>query len=484
MNAAQFSQIVLAPWRQRDRDAPWGLRMIAALLATGAVAAVVFLPPAAKWRAVLGLGLLALLGMWMALAVNLQEQNHPTAAHCVPGHARTLRRAAMLSWGGCIALASLTLWLIMPGSQFWAVIVLGSSIVATFLLWSTRLWWLWLLLSFSWPLLQPVAARLAPLGQALVGLWQAHTVGMLLLGLLAQALIVAKAFENGGAAHQARYARMALMRTAMRMQSQGGPPPAFSTWSRHAEWLFSPFERVLAAWQRRLVENADNGDPRSVMARAAVVLHGPQHWLKQAMGIATLLGLALVAVASAWLIYGVDLASLLSAGAFGMGIGIASVGLSPSLALPIALWHSRREQALLRLLPGVPQGEALNRAVGRLQLRHFLVAWLLCELALAGLAALSGETGMLYLPLASLPFGVLALTRRPAFMRPATPMTALVPTLAGMLLWGGLLLLVRSLGVPPGLVIATVVGASALLLAWRWRRMVAAPMALPAGRLG
>jgi hypothetical protein len=44
--------------------------------------------------------------------------------------------------------------------------------------------------------------------------------------------------------------------------------------------------------------------------------------------------------------------------------------------------------------------------------------------------------------------------------------------------------LVQPLGVPPWLVAATVVIVSALLLAWRWRRLVAAPVALPAGRLG
>ncbi len=485
MNAVQLAQIALAPWRQRDRDSPWGRRLIAALLALGAIAAVIFLPPAAKWRAVLCLVILVLMGGWMALGANLQEQNHPTAAHCVPGHLAALRRAALLCWAGCTALVSLLLWLIIPGTSHGALILLGTSAVATFLLWSTRLWWLWLLLLFTWqPLLLWAAAPLAPLGRAIAALWQANTAGMLLLSLLAQGWIVASAFAGGGARHQSRYTRQSIMRNAMRMRAQGGQVPAVAAWGNQLAWIFRPFERLFQAWQQRLVARADNGNLHSVMARAAIVLHGQQHWLKLVMGIAAMVGLALLAFIGFWLVYRFDMAAMLVAGSFGIGMAIANIGLNPAIALPTALWHSRREQALLRLLPGMPQGEALNRAVARLQWRNFLAAWLLCELALAALAACSDKSLMLYLPLAALPCAALSLTRRPATMRPVTPMTVIVPVFASMALWGGLLVLVQPLGVPPWLVAATVVIVSALLLAWRWRRLVAAPVALPAGRLG
>ncbi|TXI18349.1 MAG: flavin reductase, partial [Roseateles sp.] len=69
-----------------------------------------------------------------------------------------------------------------------------------------------------------------------------------------------------------------------------------------------------------------------------------------------------------------------------MAIGLMSMGINPAFMLPAMLWHSRREQALLRLLPGMPQGQALNRAVARLQLRHTLTAWLLCSTGLVALA--------------------------------------------------------------------------------------------------
>jgi hypothetical protein len=482
MNTVQFSQIVLAPWRQRDLSAPWGRWLIAALLVLVAAGSLIWLPPAAGWRVPIGMLIVVVHGSWIALGGSLLEQNHPHAARCVPGHARALRRTALLGWALCSGLSTLLAWLVVPGWDHWAILLLGNSVTVTFLLWASRLWWLWLLLAFHSPLVAFFSGRLAPLGGALVTLWQANTYGVLLLALLAQAWLVTTAFGDGGSKHQARYARQALRRNAMRMMSEGRQPTA-AAWGRPAEWLFSPFGRIVSAWLQRLLAGADNTRQRSVMARADIVLHGQQHWLNQLMAMGTMALLALLSFTAVQVIYDVDLATLLRHGALGMGIGVASAGLSSGFALPVSLWQSRREQALLRLLPGMPQGAALNRSIAARQLRNFGVAWAVTLLALLAFIPGTEHDFPLYLPLAALPIAALALTRRPATMRAPTALTPVLPIFALFALAGLLYLLVRELGAPPGWVATATVALAAALLAWRWRRLVAAPMALPAGRL-
>jgi len=167
----------------------------------------------------------------------------------------------------------------------------------------------------------------------------------------------------------------------------------------------------------------------------------------------------------------------------GIAFGLAIAGFNPGFALRNMLWHTRREQALLALLPGMPQGGRLNRAVAFVQLRHFLIAWGVTALLLGGLALLTGNPSVLSLSIAALPLGLLNLARAPAAMRAPTPWTVSRPVLGFLLvnavLWG-LCAWLTWLIWP--LAVASLV-LSAALLAWRWRALDQAPSALPAGRL-
>jgi len=167
----------------------------------------------------------------------------------------------------------------------------------------------------------------------------------------------------------------------------------------------------------------------------------------------------------------------------GMALGLAVAGFNPGFGLRNMLWHTRREQALLVLLPGMPRGAPLNRAVAFVQLRHFLLAWLATTLLLVGLLTLAGMPSLLSLSIAALPLGILNLTHAPAAMRAPTPWTTSRPMLgfllAYSLLWA-LCAFVNSLAWP--LMAASLV-LSAALLARRWRTLSQAPSALPAGRL-
>ena len=476
---ARYSQVLLASWRQRDRSSPWGRRLIAALLVVTGLACAFWLPPAAAWRAPVGLLLAVLLGLWLALAASLLEQNHPHAARGVPGHVRTLRRAALLGWALCTALCTLLMWVMLPRQGLEAVLLLASGFTAVFLLWATRLPWLWVLFGVLFPLSGAFKPQLVALWQALGALWSAHTAALLALGLVAQAWLVTCAFDDGGARHQARYARHAQMRNAMRMQADG--KPLVIAWGP-LEWLGRPFASGTATWLQHVLRRADNRHPRSVMARAEIVLHGSQHWVRHAMTMGAIAATVVIAFSLVIARTQASLADLLTHGAFGMAIGIASAGLSPYLALSSLLWQSRREQALLRLLPGMPQGRALNVAVARLQWRDFSVSWLLTAAALLALGRVAGHS-LLCLPLAALPVAAFMLTRRPALLRAPTPIVNAGPGFVFLLLAGVLYVLQRELGLPLAWQAVVTVGPAAALLAWRWPRLAAAPMALPAGRL-
>jgi hypothetical protein len=478
--ASRYSQVLLAFWRQRDLDAPVGRWLVTALLVMICMAGLIALPPEMGWLLMAGVLLLVGLGVWLAVCGSLQEQNHPTAARTVPGHLRTLKRAALLGWALCTGLTTLLLWAIFPPSDVWPILLLSCGFIAVFLLWSSRAVWLWLLLTLLSPLLGAFAGSLAPAGRTLAALWSEHTAAMVLAGLLAQAVLVTLAFGTGDAGHRARHARQTVMRSAMRMQLEGRPANA-AVWGRPIEWLTRPFGLVAEAWQRQLLARADNRNPGNVMARAAIVLHGIQHWIYQLMGLAALAAIVLVAFAVVSHLIHVPLKTFLP-GAFGMGVAIASMGFNPGFALPTALWQSRREQALLCLLPGMPRGTALSHAVAAGHLRNAAAAWLGTSLVLVALGIAADNRWLLCLPLAALPVMAVNLTRRPATMRAPQLMTTLWPVLAFFTLTG-LLYGLLQLGVPLALLAATVAALSAALLAWRWRALSAAPAALPAGRL-
>lgn len=482
MNAtARYSQVLLAFWRQRDVTSSWGRRTIAALLVLGGVAGWIWLPPAAAWRLPLAELLVVVLGTWMAIGSNLLEQNHPTAARTVPGHVRTLRRAALLGWALCTVLFTLVAWAIMPHAQLWPLLLLCSGFLSAFLLWMTRLVWLWLLAVLVSPLSIAFGHRLVPVRQLISTVWESHPYEVLLLCLAFQAWLVVRAIADGGAKHQARYATQALMRRAAQMQLEG-KPTAVDAWAPF-EQVARPFVRVLSAWLQHVLDRADNASLRSVMARAEVVLHGQQHWLRYVLTIGVIMAIVSMVFGMVLASTGVSLAVVLKHGGFGMGIGLASAGFNPGFTAPNALWGSRREQALLRLLPGMPQGRELNLAVARLQWRDFIVSWLLTTLILVALGAVAGQQALLCLPMAALPVAALTLTCRPALMQAPTAMTAVLPSFAFLALAGLLYLLTQDGTVPLWLEGLAMLGVAASLFAWRSRRQLAAPTALPAGRL-
>ncbi|RTL18679.1 MAG: hypothetical protein EKK52_14000 [Burkholderiales bacterium] len=482
MTATQLSQTLLAPWRQRDLTAPWGRRAIAALLGLSLIGGLVLLQGPVRWAMPAGILLVVIHGTWIALGYNLQEQNHPIAARCVPGHLRALRAAALLAWAICTALAALMSWAMLPPMLTWQALLLGNAVIMVVTLWTLRAWWLWVVLPFAAPLLGALGAPLQPLWQAAVSLWQAHTDGLLALALLALAGLVTAVFGDGDTHHRRVYQRQRAMRAAQRAQLQGkvvSPAEALGGLDR----VSRPFNTVLGAWRRHVLARADNRRLGSVMARAELVLHGNQHWTYQLLGLAWLAVFLLVVLGLAMVFTEISWREMLRMGSFGIAFGLGTSMVQPVLMRSQALWHSRREQALLRLLPHMPQGAAQNRAIAGIALRHAIGVWLVLAALALPLGWTSGESLMIWIAVVALPWLVWSATRPLARLRPPNAWTAAVP----MFLWFMTAVLgqflQQTLALPLPALALPVLGVTLAGGVWRWRRLARQPAALPVGRL-
>lgn len=485
MTATQLNLTLLAAWRQRDRESPWGRRLIAALILLMAAVGFVLMEGPARWALPGAALLIAVHGSWMVLGFNLQEQNHPNAARHLPGHLTALRAAALTGWALASLLTTLLTWaLLPPGAAFasWQALLLGNAAVAVFTFWSMRAWWLWVAGAFIGPALGALRGLLEPPWMALVHLWHQQPTGMLALALLAMAGLVVVAFGTGDARHRQTYDRQRLMRNAQRLQLQGKavtPAEALGGLGR----ITRPFDAVLWAWRDRVVARADNQKAASVLERLELVLHGNQHWTYQLMGLGTTCVLLGVIVGLVLMFTAATLNDLLLHGSYGIVIGWLSALLQPVMARSQALWQSRREQALLRLLPGVPQGADLNRGVAWLGLRQ---AGAVCLLLAAALLPLAWATDLklpAWAALVAVPWAVAAATRPSARMRAPSALTGALPMLVCFPLAAVAEFAGQWLGWSPQAVALPVLLGSAALGLWRWRRLAHEPAALPAGRL-
>lgn len=481
MGAHLNPHVLLAAWRQGERSARWGrlgfIGVSAALLGV-----VVWLAPGrAKLAVSATIWCMLVLGIWGSSITSLLEQNHPTLAKVVPGHIESLRRNALAAWLIAVLLSAGALRIGFPILPL-AVDVLLAALAAAYIAWALRNWVMWFVV---W--LGPTLLALTGLGRELSPLWQAANerfadqpwvyTG---LGLIAMGWGVTQLFGEGDSAHAIAYARQARMRVITRL-GMSGAKPSLAMYGRWGERLGAPIERAASAWLAHLIGHA-NPTQKSVMARAEVVLHGSQHWLRLALNMLMVFAWIAVFFAIAIQATPMKLGQAWTGGALGIAVGMASLGFGPAIALGSALWASRREQALLLLLPGMPQGRALNQAVAWRQTRHFLVAWALSAALMFPLSWLSGDWWVACLSVVGLPMGLGWLLRAPAGLRAPTSWTAILPLLLYMGASLSLYHLVKTYDLPFAPVCALGALAAAAVGWWRWHRILAAPGALPAGR--
>jgi hypothetical protein len=186
----------------------------------------------------------------------------------------------------------------------------------------------------------------------------------------------------------------------------------------------------------------------------------------------------------AWLFPQWQLMQAISAG---MNFAVGVVVLTINTQWPAILWATRREQTLLRLLPGAPQGGALNRWLAlRLSGLQALMAvfFMGLLLALEGLQGTSGqESQVAQACLVLSPLAVLMLWRD--WSRMSAPQgvfsTAMLPVIAGVNVAAYAWVAGSGLGAGPLALLALPLWLA--LAAWRWRVLGSKPAAWPVGRL-
>ena len=482
--------LVQAPWQWLRNDSrPWafwaGLAAIPMVLALLAAAALVWAPRPAAWLMVAMLAGLGLLALWGTQFDALLRLDHPHTARFVPGHMRTLHGAALWQWlaltavsGGVALVASLLL-----GAGWRPALVATVASAAALVLVAAAMRWplVWLFMWLPFPVLnlpgvEPVAR---PLITFFRDRWNELPWVCAGLALLALAALLLSLFGKADATHARAYARRTRLRKVL-AQSAAGQKPTLAAFGRWGEWLGWPLQRLAEAWLVHVLAKA-NPQRASVMARADVVLHGAQHWTRH-LSIAVFAQIVMFAsfVIAAHVVGG-DISRILGSSQVGVSIGLASMVVSTVVSLPGALWATRREQALLMLLPGMPQGAALNQALARRQMQHFLCLW---AATLPGFLVLAwvgnSVAGLAFLGMA-LPLGAW-MWRDASRLRMPSPAWNLPPFVALVVLGLLSLLLLRWQAAALLPWSAAVLLLTAGLLRWRWRRLGRLPQALPAGR--
>lgn len=474
------AQIALAPWRQRLNEHPWWpFVLITAMAFAPALGIALLHTPALGGLVAMGSVLVLLQGLWMLQFGGLQHQNHPVAARLVPGHLQRLREHLVATFLGLAALSGL-----LGGLAFGHGLAIALGAAGLMVLTA---------LFMRWPLLWVTTAAL-PVPVA----WMARSPGwqavkaqgvalfeqqpMLVTALVALILpaLTCLHLQNGDAGHLRSYVRGQRLRATMRAAMLGQSTTRHQ--GRLGQWLGYLFTAPFRAWMARLIAEA-RVTPRSVLARAELTFGASTHWTSH-LGGALLFGAIIVLTwFIATVVYGVDVAVLRERGGVGMAIGAMSAAINPVLALRAALHGSRREQALLMLVPGMPRGAALNRALALRQARQFLFSWAGALLLIAPLTL--GTSA--FRPAIAFAFGCLPaglLLWRDWARTPAPTANGQFWPAALVMVGGGLLAAsVHWLRLPLWSV-ALAVPAVTVTIGWpRWRRLSALPQAMPVGRL-
>lgn len=477
---AGWQRVLLAPLQQRRNQGSrwfWPALVVVALLMLVGAALLPRVPLA--WAAVTLLATLAL-GLWMALVISLIVQNEPHAARLVPGHVRALRRVLLVAGLAFLAVAGAV------GAAFGhALPTLGATLLALLVVaWIVRMPALGML---GWivPMLVSRVSK-SPAFEAMVGAtsdavlarpgWAAAGATAALLAAVAWSL--PQLLQGGDVRHQRSYRARTRLRVFVRHgrvdQTRWATTGRLGCVLRElSTW---PYQRMLARISARR-----SGD---VLGRSLVGLGPVFHWSGQ-LGSALVFGaIGLLLLSVVW---GVGLPGAHLGGASGavwpLSLGLMTFVVNLSVAARTALYHSRREQALLMLLPGMPRAAALNRPLAVRLLIQFVVTWALGLLACAALVPFQARQfgWLVTLACVGLPWGAL-LWRDWSRLPPPSPMTAAAPVVGVMLLAACAVGLQLVFDWPVWTFALGFVWLTLALLAWRWRGVTAAPSAFPVGR--
>ncbi|MFL6680378.1 MAG: hypothetical protein ACJ8IK_18730 [Burkholderiaceae bacterium] len=494
-DSSSLAHILASPWQQR-RNAGGGLRgavIVVALCFAAPVGLAVwslFCDPASLDRvrqgivasSLVGAGALVVAG-WAVLVGNVLQQNHPTMARLVPGHVARLRAALLAAWAVVVLAAAAG-----PGYAFDAPLVWACETALALAVLTAALRWpvLWAI-GLVGPFLAPrlLATHDADrFYDALHSTWLREDWLVTAVVLTAGALVMVAVLRSGGSGHRAGYVTARALARGFGLCNTDSAAAA-------ADLPMPPRLRAIARrpyawWTDRLLARRDS----PVMARLLVGLGPATHWTTRIRDgvLFVLVGGGVCAIVA--MLAGREFGALVAPW---LSFSLLTGACTPALQAVARLHQTRREQALLVLLPGVPRGARLNRWLAWRMSLVFVVAALF-GFALAAVLNAFAEaiqpgvvdrsTGGMALALfpALLP-QVAWQWRQWARLRGVTGLEMSMPGIAPVLL--GLVALVLHLVAGFGyLAVGVAFGAAALLYcAWRWHRMAGEPTALPVGRL-
>ena len=374
-----IGRLLAAPWRWRlNQSRPvlvWG-GLLAAVLAFGV------LPLVKGWVAVAfasafgGMGLLV--GAWIHTVAGLRRQNHPLLARLVPGHVRRLREALLLLWA--LPIAAVAAGVVALGGDGWlAALITGGllSLFTAFLRWPLTFVLVWMVPGVA-PLWNASGAAevLTPLGAAL---WLRHAglVALLVLGVLGALQL--RFIGTGDEAHLRRQERLDELPMLLK---EGATGATLRRQGRLGQGFLRAFTVFYRGWMAHLLDHP-RATPGHVVARLELVLHGLSLWAGMLGTVVLLLALGLAGVGVLALVLRADtFAALLQApqtpGWVLLAAGNICLGLTMGMVVGQVqqLYRSRREQALLALVPGVPPGGELRSRLLRRQALQCFVTFL------------------------------------------------------------------------------------------------------------
>jgi hypothetical protein len=361
MSPAQLA-VLRQPWDAR-RNGP-GLRLLLVTLLLVAVPVLALAHykniAAAHWTGALGMVWLS--ALWWVQVDGLLRQNRPDLALLLPGQRRALRRSLVVQGllFGTGLVASFSLAFGLREEFFWLTVLL-----LPLLAWLQREPLLWFPLS----LLSVAPLRLRGLLDALIALPLTAKAAVLLVLVVLLAAVIGK----GGAWHRWLFARQRRWQLAVQAQTEGRAAPAVQ--GRFFTLLAACFNWPARLYRRALLRRPT---PANALQRLTLGLEGGamlpvMFWV---LGL-ILGGLLLAAALVAHFHPDVDWTQVVDNGRFGLCIGLFSALCSGPMSRCTGLWGRRREQALLVLLPGLPQGAEQARLLETHWRQQQLLLWLI-----------------------------------------------------------------------------------------------------------
>ena len=480
-----YWQSLAAPWRQRanDQNQIFLIVLVTLLFLLGAV--VLFSQEFSQMSMLLSVLILVMMVthvLWMLHISATMQLNQPACVLLVPRYLLVQRRALLALWLALALLQTLALvgtralglTHLVDSPALW-LLACGGGLLCWVLMtrWGVASAFVWLLIAFSPRLFtEAVGDRSLPLPTMSDAAYYANWYAAPALAAMAWVLS-RSALRSGNAAHRAQASRSANLASVM----DGQNPAHVYRLSTRVRKLLSFLETPFQHYARWLLTRLGNG-PHNALARAELGLGANTHWVMQVVNAsATFAVLALVALC-AGLIWGNTLGMLTSLIPL---LILGFIAFAPLETRRIALRFTVKEQSLMLLLPGMPQGVDLNRALAKRHLVQSLGSWL--AMTVVVLCVPWSERA---LPLAWA-LSLLTLPILPVVIQDWSRVTQLT-------LWQGLNLVLRDVLLMPVALVAlyfldvpvpwlVVVSGTFFVVsaAWRWKRLAGFAQAFPVG---